>query len=221
MASTRWKLNTTGLVIVWILAACGAPQSPTAVTVLPIQSAVAGAATLRAGQPGTATLNALNASPLQADAATAPAVSSAPAGTAAAQIDPCALITQSDVQTAVGVAIREPSRATAADGTVSCQFVGSGANPPTFLVTVYQGRTQVAAAQSQMNNGPAVAELGDQAVLAGGALYVRSGSQYFSVRVMPGGGQPADPNAVARAIALIVVPRLVSAAPPASGTANP
>jgi ribosome-associated protein len=49
----------------------------------------------------------------------------------------------------------------------------------------------------------------------------RSGSRYFSVRVSPGGGQPADANAIARAIALIVVPRLVNAVPSAVGTAGP
>ncbi|GEM_PF-6593419 len=102
-------------------------------------------------------------------------------------------------------------------GTMFCQFVGSGANPLPVIMTVYQGSAQVVAAQSRMNSGPAVPEVGDQAVLAGGALYVRSVNRLFSVRVLP----VHRHQCCRQSHRPIVVPCLVSAAPPAGGTARP
>ncbi len=207
----RWTALMMLAALSALLSGCGAAPAATP-TAAPIQSAVAGDATRRAGPSGTATLNAINTQPQQVDAAsTAPATGAATgAVTSGGQFDPCSLITKADVEAAIGAQVQNPLSVAPQDGVVACQFPATSSNAPAVSVAFYQGNSQIA--RQAMSGGTSVNGIGDAAASTPTGLYVRAGDRYFSVSVVIPGQQDTA-NAAARAIALKVLSGLAGAAP--------
>jgi hypothetical protein len=93
---------------------------------------------------------------------------------------PCSVISED----AIGTVLGEPVRLSPTSGTI-CQYVSTGATSRQLLVTARHD----AALPASMSNGTHVSGIGDDAIFAPDALYVRHGSRSYTLALAP-----HDPN---------------------------
>lgn len=132
------------------------------------------------------------------------------------QLDPCRLLTKSDVESAVGTTVNEPTRSADQNNVLSCNYTSSGTAATTVNFSLFQGVDQIQIAQQNLSQttNQAVTGVGDQAVQTANGLLVKSGDLFFNIQVVLA-NQPDQNNDVAKQLATLVVQNLASATPAA------
>jgi hypothetical protein len=128
------------------------------------------------------------------------------------ELDPCTLLTKSDVESAVSTTMNEPTRSADQYNVLSCNYTSTSTPATTVNFSLFQGPDQMQIAQQNMSQATnqAVTGVGDQAVQTANGLLVKSGDLFFSMQVVLA-NQPDKSNDTAKQLATLVLQHLASA----------